>query len=76
MWGLFRSKPSCPVGRDEAAWVEGRFSWLAGRIGAGRPKNAPVILPTPEFFPDPYHGHPEDVPPLFGRVCGYLGLDP
>src|SRR5262249_21156466 len=63
-------------GPDEKAWVEGRFSWLAGQFGADRPKDAPVVLPTPEFFPDPYDGRPEDVPPLFGRVCGHLGLDP
>src|SRR4051812_38202798 len=62
--------------RPRKAWAEGRFAWLAGRFGAERPKAAPVVLPTPEFSPDPYHGRPEDVPPLFGRVCGYLGLDP
>ena len=76
MWGLFRSKASCPVGPDESAWVEGRFSWLSEQFGAEPPKNAPVVLPTPEFFPDPYDGNPEGVPALFGRVCDYLGLDP
>lgn len=76
MWGLFRPNASCPVGPDERAWAEGRFAWLTGQFGAQAPKDAPVILPTPEFFPDPCHGKPEDIPPLFGRVCGYLGLDP
>jgi hypothetical protein len=76
MWSLFRSKASCPVAPDERAWIEGRFSWLSGQFGLGVPRDAIVVLPTPKFFPDPYHGRPEDVPPLFGRVCGYLGLDP
>jgi hypothetical protein len=75
MWGLFRSRPSCPVGPNERAWIEGRFAWLSGQFGSARPRNAPVILPTPEFFPDPCHGLPTDLPPLFERVCGYLGLD-
>ena len=68
MWGLFQSKASCPVSQDERAWVEGRFSWLSREFGMERLTSLPVILPTPEFFPDPYHGKPEDVVPLFGRV--------
>jgi hypothetical protein len=76
MWSLFKLKASCPVGLEERAWIEGRFSWLTSQFGPRVPKDAIVVLPTPEFFPDPYHGRPEDVPPLFGRVCGYLGLDP
>ncbi len=76
MWRLFRSDASCPVGPDERTWIEGRFAWLSGQFGPGIPKDARVVLPTPEFFPDPYHNRPEDIPPLFERVCGYLGLDP
>jgi hypothetical protein len=63
------------VETSEKEWIEGRFRWLSDEFGTHRPKAAPVILPTPKFFPDPCHGTPEDVPPLFGRVCGYLGLD-
>lgn len=56
--------------------MEGRFSWLSGEFGIDRLRSAPVILPSPRCFPDPYHGRPEDLTPLFVRVCGYLGLDP
>src|SRR5262249_38442174 len=76
MWSLFKSKASCPVGPEERAWIEGRFSWLASQFGPEGLKDAIVVLPTPKFFPDPYHGRPADVPPRFGRVCGYLGLAP
>ena len=76
MWNFLRPKTTCPVEEAERQWVDARFRWLSDQFGKERPKTAPVILPTPEFFPDPCHGTPEDVPLLFGRVCGYLGLDP
>lgn len=76
MWDFLRRKVTCPVEPPDKQWIDVRFRWLSDEFGPHRPKAAPVILPTPEFFPDPCHGSPEDVPPLFGRVCGYLGLDP
>ena len=75
-WDIFRPRCSCPVSPEEKAWMEGRFSWLSGEFGIDRLRSAPVILPSPRCFPDPYHGRPEDLTPLFVRVCGYLGLDP
>ena len=39
---------------------------------AGRP-GRPAVAP---LLPDAYHGRPEDLAPMFGRVCGHLGLDP
>ena len=76
MWNLFRRNAACPVSPEEKAWTERRFAWLAEEFGLDRLREAPVILPSPRHFPDPYDGRPEDLPPLFGRVCGYLGLDP
>ena len=37
---------------------------------------APVVLPTEEFFPDPWDGSPEAVQLLFRRVCGLMGVRP
>jgi hypothetical protein len=34
--------------------------------------NAPTILPTQEFFPDPYDGSERAVRRLLDRVCGYM----
>jgi hypothetical protein len=76
MWNFLRRKTTCPVETSQKEWIDYRFSWLADEFGVHRPKTAPVILPTPEFFPDPCGGTAEDVPPLFGRVCTYLGLEP
>jgi hypothetical protein len=36
----------------------------------------PVILPTDEFFPDPYDSSPKAVRRMFRRVCEYMEVDP
>lgn len=76
MWNPFRPKCSCPVAPEDKAWIEARFAWLAGQFGLDRLRQAPVVLPSPHFFPDRFEGRPEELPALFGRVCGHLGLDP
>ncbi len=74
MFGWFR--PSCPVGPADKAWVEERMRWLAGTFGLPRLRSATVVLPTPEFFPEPYAGTEADGRALFARTCRYLGVDP
>ncbi|MCE9562732.1 MAG: hypothetical protein K8U57_11855 [Planctomycetes bacterium] len=34
-----------------------------------------VVLPTPEFFPDPYDGSREAAAAIFDRVCRYMEVD-
>jgi hypothetical protein len=74
MWSWFRRSDACPVEPADKEWVERRFAWLCGEFGD--PRGRPVILPTPEFFPDALTGGPEDVPALLARVAGYMGLAP
>jgi hypothetical protein len=74
MFGWFR--PSCPVGPAEKAWIEDRFRWLTLEFGLERLRSCRVILPTPEFFPDPYAATRKDARSMFRRVCGYMGIDP
>jgi hypothetical protein len=69
-------QPKCPVGKDEKTWVEDRFRWLAGEFGLERLRKAPVILPTDEYFPDPYDGGKKGAKALFRRTCGYLKVNP
>ena len=38
--------------------------------------DAPTILPTREFFPDPYDGTEAAGRVMLNRVCGYMGADP
>jgi hypothetical protein len=74
MFGWFR--PSCPVGPAEKAWVEDRMRWLALEFGLEQMRSTRVILPTPEFFPEPYAAKRGDARVMFRRVCGYMKVDP
>ncbi|MGH9942601.1 MAG: hypothetical protein ACRD9R_09645 [Pyrinomonadaceae bacterium] len=68
--------PKCPVAPDEKSWLDESMLWLLDEFGADTLRNAVVVLPTEEFFPDPYSGEEEDVWLLVSRVCGYMGVDP
>jgi hypothetical protein len=68
--------PRCPVDTHTKAWVERRMRWLASRFGIERLRNARVVLPTNEFFPDSYDGSEVAARDCFTRMCGYLGVDP
>jgi hypothetical protein len=70
---LFPAK--CPVGPERKAWLESGLNWLGGQFGAGRMLGRPVVLPTPEFFPDPYDGSREAAAAIFDRVCRYMEVD-
>jgi hypothetical protein len=65
----------CPIRDEERTWIDESMAWFVGVFGSG-PLAAPVILPTAEFFPDPYSGSRDDVRRELNRVCGYMGVDP
>ena len=52
------------------------MGWLIGQFGWDRLLSGRVILPTDEFFPDPYDQSESSVKKLFERTCGYMDLDP
>jgi len=66
---------ACPLDPHAKAWVETRLAWLRDEFGADDLYGGPVILPTPEFFPDPYDGSRRAVFDLFDRVCDYMGVE-
>ncbi len=74
MFGLFAKK--CPLDTWYKTWIERRMVWLADRFGLDRMRNATVILPTPEFFPDSYSPDEAGFRHTLRRVCGYMGVDP
>lgn len=76
LFDWFRSPLACPIDADTRAWVDGRWQWLEAEFGPDRPGRAAVVLPRPEFFPDPYHATWDDLGTLLRRVCGYMGVDP
>ncbi|HKO97431.1 MAG TPA: hypothetical protein VJU86_10585 [Pyrinomonadaceae bacterium] len=68
--------PKCPVEAEDKAWIEESFLWLIEEFGVDTLRNAPVILPTNEFFPDEFNGDEEDVRAMVDRVCAYMDVDP
>ncbi|WP_326561478.1 hypothetical protein [Micromonospora sp. NBC_01796] len=65
----------CPVTSDEQQWIEDSLDWLVGEFG-NEVLRRPVVLPTPEFFPDTYTGTEADVHRVVGLLCRRLGVDP
>ncbi len=76
MFGWFRSKPMCPVDTAMRQWIDGRWQWLEQQFGVDRLRRSTVILPRPEYFPDPFHGTDEDARRILDRVCGYMDINP
>jgi hypothetical protein len=74
MFGWFR--PISPCDAAAKLWVEGRLKWLTRQFGLHILLERAFILPTNEFFPDPYDGSPKAVRCMFRRVCTYMDVDP
>ncbi len=71
---LFR--PSCPCDASAKNWIEERLEWLAVEFNDSAFTGRTVVLPTPEFFPDPYDSSKKAVRMLLDRVCGYMDMVP
>jgi hypothetical protein len=69
-------RPTPPVGPEDKEWLERRMDWLTREFGAERLLEVPVVLPTPDFFPDPYDGSRRAAARVFRRVCRYMDVDP
>lgn len=67
--------PKCPVNADEKAWIEESMLWLMDEFGTDSLREVRVVLPTEEFFPDPFSADEDDVRALVNRVCGYMEVD-
>jgi hypothetical protein len=73
---MLGSAPECPIDPESKAWIDRRWAWLIRQFGAKTLCSSQVILPTPEFFPDPFDHQEEDLQPMLDRVCGYMDVDP
>lgn len=73
MWSWFT--PKCPVNLRDKVWVERRMHWLITQFGTKPLLDTEAILPTQDFFPDPFSGSEEDARPMLDRVCHYMQTD-
>ncbi len=71
MFGWLR--PTCPVDAAAKEWIEERLHGLSEEFESSVFTGNPVVLPTPEFFRDPYDGSRRSVRRLLGCVAP-LGL--
>lgn len=74
MFGWFL--PTCPCDPAAKRWVEDSLQWLSRQFGLHILLERPVILPTAEFFPDPWDGSTKAARTTFRRVCSYMNIDP
>lgn len=74
MFGWFDA--TCPVDSAAKDWIEQRLRWLYGEFPDSAFSLGPIILPTREFFPDPFDGSDRAISALLYRACGYMEVDP
>jgi hypothetical protein len=74
MFGWF--SPICPCDPAAKQWLEDRLRWLSEEFGLHLLLERPIVLPTSEFFPDPWDGSPTAARSMFQRVCQYMEVDP
>src|SRR5215831_5722060 len=72
---MFGFRPKLPVVDQDRQWVDAGFTRLEKILGRDRMLRATVILPTPEYFPDPYDKTPDTAEMLFQRVCAYMEVE-
>jgi len=73
---MFGFRLKLPVMEEERLWVDEGFHRLSKMLGSSRLQKAAVILPTDEFFPDPWDSSETAFTALFYRVCGYMDVNP
>ncbi len=66
--------PSCPCDPAAKEWVEERLEWLAEEFDDHAFNGRRIVLPTPDFFPDPYDGSKAAASQLFDRVCDFMDV--
>ncbi len=68
--------PRPPLRPWETAWTEYRFGWLIETFGADRLREASVVLPHDDFFPDVFKDRPHDAEAILRRLAKYMRVPP
>lgn len=59
---------------DERPWFQKKFNWLIDQFGRDWFEQRPTIVPTEDFFPDPYDGSKQAARQMFDRVRDYMDV--
>src|SRR5262245_32584187 len=73
MFGWFA--PKCPLDTVQKTWTERRMSWLVEKFGIDRLLEADVVLPTEDYFPDPYRPTAKHARRIMDRLCEFMGVN-
>jgi hypothetical protein len=71
---MFLFRPKLPVSESAREVVDRALAWFTELWSEETLQSVPVILPTPEFFPDPWETTDEHAQAVFDRICGYMGI--
>jgi hypothetical protein len=66
----------CPVDAETKEWLEESFNWLIDEMSAETLSANEVVLPTAEYFPDPYAGKPGQIKRMLERICHFMDVEP
>ncbi|MEX0774331.1 MAG: hypothetical protein WD042_01315 [Phycisphaeraceae bacterium] len=69
-------QPVCPCDIAAKAWVEERLQWLDEEFTDSVFNGRPIVLPTRDFFADPYDGSKAAARRLLDRICAYMDVVP
>jgi hypothetical protein len=70
------TKPKLPITAEQQSRIDDSFLRLAALLSAHRLLQATVVLPTPEYFPDPYDRSEVSLQRMFHRVATLMQVDP
>lgn len=73
---MFPFRTKLPISDQERIWADEGFRRLGTMLGMNRLLEATMILPTDEFFPDPFQKSETGLKTLFRRVCAFVNVDP
>jgi hypothetical protein len=73
---MFGRKPKLPVAQEEAEWIDKSFLLLIDLFGPEWVREAPLVLPTDNFFPLKYEQTEAWASSAFDCVCKLMKVDP
>jgi hypothetical protein len=66
---------SCPLDAETKDWLDARASWLVYQFGRERIASCRMILPTADFFPDPFLATEDGARQVLDTLCDVLRVE-